>query len=89
MPVVGFYGIAGLLLVLVAQAFSRLKADHDAKRWYVETSEGVRIVAVKPETPAAKMKLEVGDIILECNGIKVATGDELYEALQKVQLIVV
>ncbi|MDE7023285.1 MAG: hypothetical protein K2O72_03560, partial [Ligilactobacillus sp.] len=31
----------------------------------------------------AKMKLEVGDIILECNGIKVATGDELYEALQK------
>ncbi len=82
-PVVGFYGIAGLLLILVAQAFSRLKADHDAKRWYVETSEGVRIVAVKPETPAAKMKLEVGDIILECNGIKVATGDELYEALQK------
>ena len=82
-PVVGFYGIAGLLLILVAQAFGRLKADHDAKRWYVETSEGVRIVAVKPETPAAKMKLEVGDIILECNGIKVATGDELYEALQK------
>ena len=61
-PVVGFYGIAGLLLILVAQAFSCLKADHDAKRWYVETSEGV---------------------ILECNGIKVATGDELYEALQK------
>lgn len=82
-PNIGFYTLSGLLLVLIAQAFRRLKADHDAKRWYVETTEGVRIVAVKPDTPAAKMRLEVGDIILECNGIKVTTGDELYEALQK------
>lgn len=82
-PNVTLYGLALLGVLLLWQAFKRRQADHQAKRWYVETSEGVRIVAIKPETPAAKMKLEVGDIILECNGLKVATSDELYEALQK------
>ena len=82
-PASSFYSLALLLLVVIFQAFGRLRADHEAKRWYVETSEGVRIVAVKPDTPAAKMKLEVGDIILECNGVRVTSGDELYEALQK------
>lgn len=82
-PETTLFGLALLGSVLLWQAFKRRQVDRQAKRWYVETSEGVRIVAIKPETPAAKMKLEIGDIILECNGSKVATSDELYKALQK------
>ena len=39
-------------------------------------------MAVRQDTPAQKMGLEPGDIILECNKQHVTTENELYEALQ-------
>ncbi len=46
------------------------------------TASGVRLVAVLPDTPAAKMGLEAGDIVLLANQVPVATAAELYAALQ-------
>lgn len=47
-----------------------------------ETSAGVRLVAVQPDTPASKMALQAGDIILTCNHLPVHNEAELYAALQ-------
>ncbi|GBG95390.1 trypsin-like serine protease with PDZ domain [Ligilactobacillus salitolerans] len=63
--------------------FQRRRFDAAGSRWYVETTSGVRIVAVVPDTPAAKMGLQNGDIILDCNNRAVRSEDELYAALQQ------
>ena len=47
-----------------------------------QTVTGVRLVAIQPETPAAKMGLEAGDVVLLCNQIPVHNDAELYAAIQ-------
>ena len=75
-----------LLVMLLTELIFIVKQsafDGKGQFWYVETSDGARVVAVKSGTPAAKMKLVPGDVILECNKVKIANADELYQALQK------
>lgn len=56
--------------------------DKKADQWYVQTNSGIRIVAIRPQTPAAKMNLEPGDIILNCNGRAINDENQFYAALQ-------
>lgn len=76
-------GLVFLALTSFWQAWQRHRLEQDAQGWYVETSEGVRVIAVQNNTPAAKMKLSAGDIILSCNDQKVTNETELYAAMQK------
>ncbi|MDB1103544.1 PDZ domain-containing protein [Lentilactobacillus parabuchneri] len=57
------------------------RRDHQQSFEYSEVMNGIRVIGIQPETPAAKMDLKVGDVILEVNGIKVANDDEFYRAL--------
>lgn len=82
-PNVALLGLALIGLLAVIFYVKRHKRDAAGQRWYVETKEGVRVIAVIPETPAAKMGLQNGDIILECNNEAVKSEAELYAALQK------
>ncbi|MGY3777216.1 PDZ domain-containing protein [Isobaculum melis] len=41
---------------------------------------GLRVLGAKPNTPAEKMGLQLGDTIISCNGISIKTVNELYEA---------
>ncbi|MFD1483980.1 PDZ domain-containing protein [Lacticaseibacillus baoqingensis] len=47
-----------------------------------QTGTGVRIVAVQPQTPAAKMGLLAGDVVLQCNQLAVHNSAQLYAAIQ-------
>lgn len=79
-----FLYLGSLLLVIeLVWGIKRRRLERQAPNWYVETNQGVRVIAVQPETPAAKMNLQPGDIILECNNIPVGSEEELYSALQK------
>ena len=49
---------------------------------YIEVSEGIRVIAIRPGTPAAKMSLNPGDVILTCNNQPVTNENQFYEALQ-------
>lgn len=49
---------------------------------YGETSEGIRVISIRPGTPAEKMNLHPGDIILTCNGHPVQNENQFYQALQ-------
>ncbi|ATO44390.1 PDZ domain-containing protein [Loigolactobacillus coryniformis subsp. coryniformis] len=47
---------------------------------YTEPFTGVMVLGIQPETPAAKMDLVAGDIILECNNQAVHDEDSFYAA---------
>lgn len=70
-------------IVSVWQFYQRQALDKKAQAWYVQTNDGVRVIAVQSQTPAAKMKIMPGDVILTCNGIKVSDETQLYQALQQ------
>ncbi|QBZ22379.1 hypothetical protein D9752_12650 [Lactiplantibacillus plantarum] len=50
---------------------------------YSDTEQGVRVIGLRPHTPADKLNLDLGDIILECNRQPVNTEAEFYAALLK------
>lgn len=77
--------LISLIILTVVSIFFEIKLrkkEKDADSWYVETDEGIRIISVQPETPAAKMKLQPGDVILTCNNRIVNSEEEFYQALQ-------
>lgn len=77
--------LISLIILTVVSIFFEIKLrkkEKDANSWYVETDEGIRIISVQPETPAAKMKLQPGDVILTCNNRVVNSEEEFYQALQ-------
>lgn len=77
--------LISLIILTVISIFFEIKLrkkEKDANSWYVETDEGIRIISVQPETPAAKMKLQPGDVILTCNNRVVNSEEEFYQALQ-------
>lgn len=39
------------------------------------------MIGIQPGTPAAKMDLDVGDVILTVNGIQVTNEDQFYRAI--------
>ncbi|WEE36560.1 hypothetical protein [Lactiplantibacillus paraplantarum] len=50
---------------------------------YADTEQGVRVIGLRPHTPADKLNLDLGDIILECNRQPVNTEAQFYAALLK------
>lgn len=77
--------LISLIILTVVSIFFEIKLrkkEKDANSWYVETDEGIRIISVQPETPAAKMKLQPGDVILTCNNRVINSEEEFYQALQ-------
>lgn len=77
--------LISLIILIVVSIFLEIKLrkkEKNANSWYVETDEGIRIISVQPETPAAKMKLQPGDVILTCNNRVVNSEEEFYQALQ-------
>lgn len=70
------------LICAIWLAVRRKIIDEQAKQWYSEVNTGIRVVAIRPDTPAAKMNLEPGDIILNCNGRLVSDENQFYAALQ-------
>lgn len=77
--------LISLIILTVVSIFFEIKLrkkEKDTDSWYVETDEGIRIISVQPETPAAKMKLQPGDVILTCNNRVVNSEEEFYQALQ-------
>lgn len=49
--------------------------------WLNQTVDGIRVIAVRPGTPADKMNIKIGDVIISVNGLKVNTEAEFYKAI--------
>lgn len=49
---------------------------------FVQLGQGAVVLAVLPDTPAEKMGIRTGDVILKVNGVAISESEELYPALQ-------
>jgi hypothetical protein len=56
--------------------------DDDKVSFFATNEKGMVILGVIPNSPAEKMSLKVGEIIIKANGNKVRNEKEFYEALQ-------
>ncbi|WP_225048838.1 PDZ domain-containing protein [Lacticaseibacillus kribbianus] len=81
-PAFGLWVLGGLAVLGLALAVATRVAARAGAAFVSETGSGVRLVAVLPDTPAAKMGLEAGDIVLLANQVPVSTQAALYAALQ-------
>ncbi len=62
----------------------RQRTNDDAKPYfYTRQSKGIMILGILPDTPAEKLSLQVGEIIVKANGLEVKNERDFYEALQK------
>ena len=77
-------GLVGVVVVLTwgILAQHRYHDRHQQFR-FSDTEQGVRVIGLRPNTPADKLNLDLGDVILECNRQPVNTEAEFYTALLK------
>lgn len=81
-----FLAIVTVILALVGRElvyYLQKNADNKRPFYFSESKQGVKLLGVIPDSPAEKMGLEKGEIIVKTNGMVVHKEAELYEALQK------
>jgi len=86
--------VAVLMPPLVVLAALFALAGHEGLFWlsqweerqqppyFIQSTAGVKIMAVVPGTPAEQMGLLPGEIVVKVNGVAVRSREELYPALQ-------
>lgn len=85
------YAAQALSLILIPVLYEMLlKLDYNleikGKAKYVTTDEGLMILDVTPNSPANKMGINSGDVILEANGINLAMEENIFEEIKKLPL---
>ncbi|MFB9768341.1 hypothetical protein [Lactiplantibacillus modestisalitolerans] len=77
--------LLGLMLVVVGLVGLALAQHryHDARQpfRFSDTEQGVRVIGLRTHTPADRLNLGLGDVILECNRKPVHTESQFYKAL--------
>lgn len=82
LPHLGIWWIILMLALTVGIHLYHYLQVNKNRAQYIEVSEGIRVIAIRPGTPAAKMSLNPGDVILTCNNQPVMNENQFYEALQ-------
>ena len=59
----------------------RLK-EENSPLYFSRKQQGVMILGVIPDSPAEKMGLGIGEVIMKANGIHVNSEDSFYDALE-------
>jgi len=57
--------------------------DDSAAFYFSKRDHGLMVLGILPQSPAERMNLMVGEVIMKVNGYSVHTVDEFYQALQK------
>ena len=77
-------GAAAVAVIGRAWIAYRYRSTEDSKPYFFKRQpKGVMILGILPGSPAKKLTLEVGEIVLKVNGVEVNTERAFYEALQK------
>lgn len=74
----------GLVLLFIGGVIVLYRHRKREQRWSFQfgpAEHGLRVVGVRPDSPAEKMDLDIGDAILDCNDIELHDADQFYEAL--------
>ncbi|QNG60275.1 PDZ domain-containing protein [Bacillus sp. PAMC26568] len=76
---------AAALLAIIGREFLTIRQrmnDDSAAFYFSKRDHGLMVLGILPQSPAVKLELEVGEIIMKTNGVSVKTVDEFYQALQ-------
>ncbi|MGM0923163.1 MAG: cell division protein [Bacillota bacterium] len=76
---------AAALLAIIGREFLTVRQrmnDNSAAFYFSKRDHGLMVLGILPHSPAVKLELEVGEIIMKTNGASVKTVDEFYQALQ-------
>lgn len=74
----------GLGFLMVGGVYVLYRHRLRERKWtfrFGPDQDGLRVVAVRPGTPADKMNLEIGDVLLESHNVKLTTSEDLVESL--------
>lgn len=80
---VSFVSIALMFILRISLYIYEQKQSALKQAYFTLRNDGLQILAIVPKTPAAEMKLQVGEIITRVNGIAVRNATEFYDALKK------
>ena len=82
-PIVSIIAAAIALIGREAIALIQRVQDEGRPFYFTKKNHGIMIIGIIPDSPAAKMELQVGELISKANGVSVRDEKALYEALQK------
>ncbi|WP_299093549.1 PDZ domain-containing protein [uncultured Metabacillus sp.] len=71
--------IAGREFITIRQRIN----DDSAAFFFSKRDKGLMILGILPQSPAEKMNLQVGEMVMKVNGDSVKTVEEFYQSLQK------
>ncbi|NGP45357.1 PDZ domain-containing protein [Bacillaceae bacterium SIJ1] len=63
-------------------SFYEARKDRELAPYFSMRTEGVVVLAILPNSPAAAMGIKTGELIQKVNGLSVGNAQELYDALQ-------
>lgn len=82
-PVVSIVAASIAIIGREAIAFRHRVRDDALPFYYSEREQGLVILGIIPASPAEKMALHVGEVIVKVNGNPVKTTEDFYQSLQK------
>ncbi|WP_208560897.1 PDZ domain-containing protein [Marinilactibacillus kalidii] len=74
----------GLLFLIIGGFLALYRHRKREQKWsfrFGPAEQGLRVIAVRPGSPAEKMGIGIGDALLECNERQLHTSEDLNEAL--------
>lgn len=76
--------VAAISALLLHEAIGWIGAAGEARRspFYVHNGQGLCVLAVVPDSPAAELGIAPGELIQKVNGRKTLTPEDFHEALQ-------
>lgn len=78
--------VLAVLIAILGREFIMFKhktAENIGQGFFTRKSEGLQVLSVMPATPAERLGILTGEIILKVNDIRVHSVDEFYGALQR------
>lgn len=83
---ISYAPIVGFIFLILGGAVVLYRHRKREKHWsflFGPAENGIKIIGIRPGTPAEKMNLLVGETITECNNVVIETESDFYQALSK------
>ncbi|WP_090743552.1 PDZ domain-containing protein [Mesobacillus persicus] len=82
-PLASIGAVAAAIIGRELIAFGQRVQDEGRPFYFSKQNQGVMILGVIPDSPAAKMALQVGEKVTKVNGVSVNDEKGIYEAIQR------
>lgn len=82
-PIISIVAVAIAVVGREGIAIIQRIQDEGKPFYFSKKNNGLMIIGIIPDSPAAKMELKVGELISKTNGVAVRNETVFYEALQK------